>query len=143
MRGPEKQCLCSGLQPLASKWRSVPRSASNSAPDNEVWSNFLNERDGLFYSSKSLGTFCDFKLRAWKVQCVQYTVWKLHNFTITQILREIKMNEYRISKILHCNQFRGYSFWISWNFSLFAGWNFPNWQNSELLEWQIAAFLNF
>ena len=39
---------------------------------------------------------------------LQTTLWKLQDFSITQILREIKINEYRVRKIAILNHFKAY-----------------------------------
>ena len=41
-----------------------------------------------------------FEMLTWeeeKCECYDFTVWKFHNFFITQILREIKIGESRVS----------------------------------------------
>ena len=42
--------------------------------------------------------------------CTSRTVWKFHDFSITQILREINFGEYRGSKTAIFIQFRGTEF---------------------------------
>ena len=38
------------------------------------------------------------------------TVWKLHNFPVTQILREIKVGKFRVSKTTTLKDFRALNF---------------------------------
>ena len=46
-----RQCLCSGVRPQASKWRSNPWSTPKTASVNEVWSYLVNQWDGLRYTT--------------------------------------------------------------------------------------------
>ena len=44
-----RQCLCSGVRPQASKWRSNPWSTPKTASVSEVWSYFVNQWDDLAF----------------------------------------------------------------------------------------------
>ena len=58
-------------------------------------------------------------------------VWKLQNFSVNQILREIKVCRSRESQNLQFNTLRSSEFWDLWLFPLIEGWNLPKWQKSE------------
>ena len=69
------------------------------------------------------------------------TVWKLQDYSITQILREIIVGELRVSKLCHFNTFRGSEFWL-WIFALFEDWKIPIKQNLEPLKLQKQQIWN-
>ena len=52
-------------------------------------------------------------------------MWKFHNFSSTQILREIKISECRVSKSAILSHLEAQNFDFSWIPALFGGWNFP------------------
>ena len=53
------------------------------------------------------------------------TVWKFCNFPVTQILREIKFCETRVTKCAIFDTFRDSEFWFLCIFALLESWNLP------------------
>ena len=53
-----KLLLCSGVRPLASKWRSFSAKSENSASVSEVWSYTVAEWDGLALIPKKISIIC-------------------------------------------------------------------------------------
>ena len=67
------------------------------------------------------------------------TVWKFHDFSITQILREINFRDSKSAKSAIFTHFEALNF-DSWIFAIYDGWNLPNPQTSESLNWQKQQF---
>ena len=95
------------------------------------------------YGNRAWTEFHNLELK-WSVICRNakncfwdfFTVWKFHDFSITQILREIKFWNFRSTKSANSNKFRGSELWFLWFFALLGGWNLSNWQNWEPLKLQ-------
>ena len=68
------------------------------------------------------------------------TVMKFHDFSITQIIREVNLLEFWKCKICHFNIGIGSEFLFLTIFAVSYGWNLPNKQNSKPKKWQKQQF---
>ena len=72
---------------------------------------------------------------------IKDTMWKLQNFSVIQIIREIKIGQSTVSKVAIFRHLQALNFDFLWNLAFFEGSNSPNEQNSdsEPIKWQKVA----
>ena len=66
----------------------------------------------------------------WLFNCRDFTVWKFHDFSITQILRQINFGDSWSAKSAILPHLEALNYNFLWIFALFEGWIVPNEQKS-------------
>ena len=89
-------------------------------PKQKPVRNILNKCIPQYLESKIHKHILDLKncIRSPNLQRYKCTVWKIHSFSITQILREINFEDSRRTKSAIVTHFRGYEFWFLYIFAL-------------------------
>ena len=113
----------------------VWKSAESESSKPEI---IIEKREGKLEVEKGLDNLRE-SLVALEQNEKTCTVWKFHNFSITQILREMNFGYSTSAKSVIFTHLEALNF----NIYFFVGWNLPNYQNSEPLKLQKWQFLHF